>query len=59
MRYKVEFIVLEGVMIVIALLVLTIFRPRYCFATLATDGSHKRPKSVNEGEDIFEMNDLA
>jgi hypothetical protein len=36
MRNEVEFIVLDGVMIVIAVLALTIFHPGYCFPALAS-----------------------
>ncbi|KAF2193908.1 sphingoid long-chain base transporter RSB1 [Zopfia rhizophila CBS 207.26] len=59
MRNEVEFIVLEGVMIVIAVLALTVFHPGYCFPALAdTFGSKKRAKSLS-GDSGTEMMDRA
>jgi hypothetical protein len=50
MRDEVEFIVLEGVMIVTAVAFLTVFHPGYCFPVLAT---RRSPKMV-EGSDELE-----
>jgi hypothetical protein len=51
MRNEPEFIVLEGVMIVIAVGVLTVFHPGYCFPALgSTIGKNKRTKSVEESD---------
>ena len=50
MREEGEFIVLEGVMIVTAVAVLTMFHPGYCFPALATGRSSERPKSLGEPE---------
>jgi hypothetical protein len=54
MRNEVEFIVLEGVMIVIAVGVLTVFHPGYCFPVLGnTIGKKKnngRGKSMEESD---------
>jgi hypothetical protein len=53
MRNEPEFIVLEGVMIVIAVGALTIFHPGYCFPALGnTIGKNKanRPKSVGDSD---------
>ena len=56
MRNEVEFIVLEGVMIVISVGVLTVFHPGYCFPALGnTIGKSKkapRGKSVDESSDM-------
>lgn len=56
MRNEVDFIVLEGVMIVISVAVLTIFHPGYCFPALGnTIGRKKntsRNKSVDETSDV-------
>ncbi|KAF2726846.1 RTA1-domain-containing protein [Polyplosphaeria fusca] len=60
MRNEPEFIALEGVMIVIAVLVLTIFHPGYCFPALAsTFGKQKQmsAKTVNDSDN--EMFDRA
>lgn len=53
MRNEPEFIVLEGVMIVIAVGALTIFHPGYCFPALGnTIGKNKvtRPKSMGDSD---------
>ncbi|KAH7070128.1 RTA1 like protein-domain-containing protein [Paraphoma chrysanthemicola] len=53
MRNEVEFIVLEGVMIVIAVAALTVFHPGYCFPALGnTIGKKSRiaRKSVDESD---------
>jgi hypothetical protein len=58
MRNEPEFIVLEGVMIVIAVAVLTVFHPGYCFPALgSTIGKNKqvRGKSI-EDSDVEMMN---
>lgn len=56
MRNEVEFIVLEGVMIVVSVAVLTIFHPGYCFPALGnTIGKNKkasRGKSVDNSSDM-------
>jgi hypothetical protein len=56
MRNEVEFIVLEGVMIVLSVGVLTIFHPGYCFPALGnTIGKSKkasRGKSLDESSDM-------
>lgn len=56
MRNEVEFIVLEGVMIVISVGVLTVFHPGYCFPALGnTIGKNRkapRGKSVDENSDM-------
>lgn len=43
MRNEVEFIVLEGVMIVIAVMALTVFHPGYCFPVLGKGGKKEEP----------------
>jgi hypothetical protein len=54
MRNEAEFIVLEGVMIVIAVATLTIFHPGYCFPALGnTIGKKKnaaREKSIEDSD---------
>lgn len=59
MRNEPEFIVLEGVMIVIAVLVLTVFHPGYCFpalgSTIGKKKKAKREKSL-EGSDVEMVN---
>ena len=58
MRNEAEFIALEGVMIVIAVLVLTIFHPGYCFPALAsTFGKNKaqREKTMDRDSDVEMM----
>jgi hypothetical protein len=55
MRNEAEFIVLEGVMIVLAVLVLTVAHPGYCFPALGnTIGKNKaqRGKSVDDVSDV-------
>jgi len=55
MRNEVEFIVLEGVMIVISVLALTVFHPGYCFPALGSTFSKskaaKREKSLGSDAD--------
>lgn len=56
MRNEVEFIVLEGVMIVLSVGVLTIFHPGYCFPALAnTIGKNKK---VSKGKILDENSDM-
>ncbi|KAF2825203.1 RTA1-domain-containing protein [Ophiobolus disseminans] len=59
MRNEAEFIALEGVMIVIAVLALTVFHPGYCFPalgnTLGKKNRTKREKSIEES-DVEMMN---
>lgn len=56
MRNEVEFIVLEGVMIVISVAALTIFHPGYCFPalgnTIGRKGRTSRGKSVDDASDV-------
>lgn len=53
MRNEAEFIVLEGVMIVISVGVLTVFHPGYCFPALAnTIGKNKKAKSLDESSEM-------
>lgn len=54
MRDEVDFIVLEGAMIVTAVVVLTIFHPGYCFPALAKAGD--KSKSVR-GKSIYDDSD--
>lgn len=51
MRDEVEFIVLEGAMIVIAVVALTVFHPGYCFPVLATG---KRSEGLKSFTDVDE-----
>jgi hypothetical protein len=52
MRNETDFIILEGVMIVISVLVLTVFHPGYCFPALgSTIGKNKKPKRGKSLED--------
>ncbi|KAF2463797.1 RTA1-domain-containing protein [Lindgomyces ingoldianus] len=58
MRNEVEFIVLEGAMIVISVLVLTVFHPGYCFPALANTigkkkASHQKALSEDSGEEMM------
>ncbi|KAH5420885.1 hypothetical protein HBI25_186610 [Parastagonospora nodorum] len=54
MRNEPEFIVLEGVMIVIAVAVLTVFHPGYCFPalgdTIGKNKKHTRGKSIEDSD---------
>jgi hypothetical protein len=59
-RNEPEFIGLEGVMIVIAVLVLTIFHPGFCFPALGnTIGKNKRAKIVDEKASSVEMSNTS
>jgi hypothetical protein len=60
MRNEIEFIILEGVMIVISVGVLTVFHPGYCFPALGnTIGKNKkkaqREKSIEDTSDVEMM----
>jgi hypothetical protein len=59
MRNEIEFIILEGVMIVISVAVLTVFHPGYCFPVLGnTLGKNKkvqREKSIEDTSDVEMM----
>ncbi|KAL6710144.1 hypothetical protein ACN47E_009935 [Coniothyrium glycines] len=59
MRNEPEFIVLEGVMIVISVLVLTVFHPGYCFPalgnTIGKKNKARRSKSLDEVSDVEMM----
>lgn len=59
MRNETDFIILEGVMIVISVLVLTIFHPGYCFPALGNTIGKKskgaRGKSMDEASDVEMM----
>jgi hypothetical protein len=60
MRSEVDFIVLEGVMIVLAVLALTVCHPGFCFPALGnTIGKNKRSKSLSEDSSSNEMQDRA
>jgi hypothetical protein len=61
MRNEVEFIVLEGVMIVIAALVLTVFHPGICFPNALgnTIGKNKRSLKTEREDSSTEMMDRA
>lgn len=63
MRNETEFIVLEGVMIVLSVLVLTIFHPGLCFPALGNTIGKKskisRGKSVDESSDVEMMSGRA
>ncbi|KAH7397197.1 RTA-like protein [Pyrenochaeta sp. MPI-SDFR-AT-0127] len=63
MRNETEFIILEGVMIVISVFVLTIFHPGICFPALGnTTGKRSRAsraKSVEESSDVEMMSSRA
>ena len=55
MRDELEFIVLEGVMIAVAVMVLTIFHPGYCFPVLAMGRASARSKSTARTDESIEM----
>jgi len=59
MRNETEFIILEGVMIVLSVLALTIFHPGFCFPALGNTIGKKsrasRGKSVDEASDVEMM----
>ena len=59
MRNETEFIILEGVMIVLSVLALTIFHPGFCFPALGNTIGKKsrasRGKSVDDASDVEMM----
>ncbi|KAJ4411606.1 hypothetical protein N0V91_001391 [Didymella pomorum] len=59
MRDEVEFIVLEGAMIVTAVAALTVFHPGYCFPVLATGKRSEGPKSMTNIEEGIRLDSLA
>ena len=59
MRNEVEFIVLEGGMIVTAVTALTIFHPGYCFPILAAQNSTRGSKSMDGEKEDIQMASLA
>jgi hypothetical protein len=59
MRNEVEFIVLEGVMIVTAVAALTVFQPGYCFPVLAAQDTTQESKSINGEKEDIRMTTLA
>jgi hypothetical protein len=59
MREEVEFIVLEGAMIVIAVAALTVFHPGYCFPVLATGKPSEGPKSMTDVDEGIRLDNIA
>lgn len=59
MRNEVEFIVLEGTMIVTAVAALTVFHPGYCFPVLSAQDTTQRSKSINGEKEGIHMAALA
>jgi len=59
MRNEVEFIVLEGVMIVTAVAALTVFHPGYCFPVLAAQDTTRGSKSLNGQKEDIQMTSFA
>ncbi|KAF2995796.1 hypothetical protein E8E13_000103 [Curvularia kusanoi] len=59
MREEVEFIVLEGAMIVTAVAALTIFHPGYCFPALAAQRAPHNQKSASDPEEDIKLETLA
>jgi hypothetical protein len=59
MREEVEFIILEGAMIVIAVAALTVFHPGYCFPVLATDKRSEGPKSMTNVDEGIRLDSIA
>ena len=56
MRNEAEFIVLEGVMIVLSVLVLTVFHPGWCFPAMAdTFGNQRRDKPLSHDSGNVEL----
>lgn len=55
MRNEAEFVVLEGVMIVIAVLVLTVFHPGYCFPAMGKGKAVKRISKMDAEDSSNEM----
>ncbi|KAF1997308.1 RTA1-domain-containing protein [Amniculicola lignicola CBS 123094] len=55
MRNEVDFIILEGAMIVLSVLFLTVFHPGYCFPALgSTIGKQKREKSLGSDSEMVD-----
>jgi hypothetical protein len=59
MRNEPEFIVLEGVMILVAVMAMTLCHPGYCFPVLAGKDMHKSAQSTDEAESSIKMNSFA
>lgn len=59
MRNEVEFIVLEGVMITIAVAILTVFHPGYCFPVLAKGNTPVKQKRLSEPDQGITLDHLA
>ena len=59
MRDEVEFIVLEGAMIVTTVAVLTVFNPGYCSPVLATSKRSEGPKSMTDVDEGIKLHSLA
>jgi hypothetical protein len=55
----VEFIVLEGAMIVIAVAALTVFHPGYCFPVLATGKRSEGLKSMTDVDEGIRLDNIA
>lgn len=48
MRNELDFVILEGAMIVIAVLVLSIFHPGYCFPVMGSMSAHEKKKALGK-----------
>ncbi|CBX99012.1 hypothetical protein LEMA_P082510.1 [Plenodomus lingam JN3] len=63
MRNETDFIILEGVMIVMAVLVLTVFHPGFCFPalgnTIGKSSDAHRVKSIDESSEVEMMSNQA
>lgn len=63
MRNETDFIILEGVMIVISVFVLTVFHPGICFPALGNTIGKKsraqREKSLDEASEVVMMSHRA
>lgn len=59
MRDEAEFIALEGMMIVVAVMVLTFCHPGYCFPMLAAARSNEGSKDMATSEGVVEIKSLA
>ncbi|KAF2654841.1 sphingoid long-chain base transporter RSB1 [Lophiostoma macrostomum CBS 122681] len=57
MRNEAEFIALEGVMIVIAAICLTVFHPGYCFPALGKRANSKAAKQMDESSSTEKMSE--
>jgi hypothetical protein len=58
MREEVEFIVLEGAMIVVAVTALTVFHPGYCFPVLATGKRSEGLKSMTNVDEGIRLDSI-